>query len=127
MDHHKVEFHDDLERTLAEGDAWYAKFKHQMDDYADRCEPPLPVEQVISKERYWNGPLGLLELNLRDEQIRQSCGPADTPAISRGSSCLFWTGMAILSTYVVSPSRLVCISLVSEERIRLDLPWWPVP
>jgi putative flavoprotein involved in K+ transport len=69
VDHHKVEFHDDLERTLAEGDAWYAKFKHQMDDYADRCEPPLPVEQVISKERYWNGPLGLLELNLRDERI----------------------------------------------------------
>ena len=70
-DQQKLEFHDDLERTLAEGDAWYAEFMRKMDDYADRYEPPLAAEQIQPrlKNSPSNGLKGILELNIRDEGI----------------------------------------------------------
>ncbi len=70
-DQQQVEFHDDLDKTLTEGDAWYAKFKSQMDDYANQHEPTLPVEPVLpSPKRFGSNKLiGILKLNLRDEGI----------------------------------------------------------
>jgi putative flavoprotein involved in K+ transport len=70
-DQQKVEFHDDLARTLTEGDAWYAKFKRQMDDYADQCESPLPAEQDQPQPRRAGSSdmNGILQLNLRAEGI----------------------------------------------------------
>jgi putative flavoprotein involved in K+ transport len=97
VDGQKVEYHDDLEKTLTEGDAWYAKFKHQMVNYAKNCEPPLPSEEQdlglrspISKIRKesWNS-------TLRKKGYRQLFGLAGTPAISRGSNCLCLTRMVI--------------------------------
>ena len=38
-DQQKIVFHDDLEATLTDGDAWYDEFRRQMDDYADKCDP----------------------------------------------------------------------------------------
>jgi hypothetical protein len=35
-DQQKIVFHDDLEATLTDGDAWYDEFRRQMDDYADK-------------------------------------------------------------------------------------------
>jgi putative flavoprotein involved in K+ transport len=63
-----VEFHDDLERTLNEGDTWYAKFKQEMDAYAEKCEPPLPMEPEQPSSVLENSQ-GVLELNLKDEGI----------------------------------------------------------
>jgi len=45
-DQQKIVFHDDLEATLTDGDAWYDEFRRQMDEYADKCDPPLPAEPV---------------------------------------------------------------------------------
>jgi hypothetical protein len=45
-DQQKIVFHDDLEATLTDGDPWYDEFKRQMDDYADKCDPPLSAEPV---------------------------------------------------------------------------------
>ena len=36
-DQQRVVFHDDLEGTLTEADAWYDEFRHQMEEYADKC------------------------------------------------------------------------------------------
>jgi len=65
----KVEFHDDLESTLTEGDAWYTKFKRETDEYASRCHPPLPPEQPEVRSSVAKNPRGVLELNLRDYGI----------------------------------------------------------
>ena len=67
-DRQKVEFHDDLERTLIEGDTWYAKFKREMDTYAEKCEPQLRMEPEQPRPLLGN-PQGGLELNLKDEGI----------------------------------------------------------
>jgi putative flavoprotein involved in K+ transport len=67
-DRQKVEFHDDLERTLIEGDMWYAKFKREMDAYAEKCEPLLPTEPEEPSPVLRN-PQGIRELNLKDEGI----------------------------------------------------------
>ena len=48
-DKQKVVFHDDLEGTLTEADAWYDEFRRQMDEYADKYDPPLPVKPVKPK------------------------------------------------------------------------------
>jgi len=64
----KVEFHDDLERTLNEGDAWYAKFKREMDGYAEKSEPPLPVVPEQPSPVLENSHR-ILELNIRDEGL----------------------------------------------------------
>lgn len=66
-----VEFHDDLDKTLTEGDAWYAKFKRQMDDYANQYEPTLPAEQDLpSPTRSGSTRLNhILRLNIREEGI----------------------------------------------------------
>jgi putative flavoprotein involved in K+ transport len=87
-----VEFHDDLQRTLTEGDAWYAKFKRQMDDYADRCEPPLPAEQVQSPSLTAGSSYmkGVLKLNLSDERI-------SSVVWATGYACDFsWIKMPVL-------------------------------
>jgi putative flavoprotein involved in K+ transport len=70
-DQQKVVFHDDLEGTLTEADAWYDKFQHQMDEYADRCDPPLPAERFkpTSSISEHSRRSGVLELNIRNEDI----------------------------------------------------------
>jgi putative flavoprotein involved in K+ transport len=67
-DQQKVVFHDDLEGTLTEADAWYDKFRHQMDEYADKRDPPLPAERVKTKSEHGKRN-GVLELNIRNEDI----------------------------------------------------------
>jgi putative flavoprotein involved in K+ transport len=71
VDQQKVEFQDDLERPLTEGDAWYVKFKRQMDDYADKREPPLTrnQEQPDSRSSVSKNAKEFLTLNLREEGI----------------------------------------------------------
>jgi putative flavoprotein involved in K+ transport len=70
-DQQKVVFHDDLEGTLTEGDAWCDAFRSQMDDYADLCDQPLPSEPVKPKSsKSKDGKRsGLLELDIRNEEI----------------------------------------------------------
>jgi putative flavoprotein involved in K+ transport len=70
-DQQRVVFHDDLERTLTEADAWYDDFRHQMDEYADKCDLPLPVERVrpTSSISEYGKRRGVLELNIRNEEI----------------------------------------------------------
>lgn len=69
-DRQKLEFHDDLEKTLIEGDAWYAKFKREMDAYAEKCEPPLPVDQARPEpSSVLRHPKAVLELDLKDDDI----------------------------------------------------------
>jgi putative flavoprotein involved in K+ transport len=65
----EVEFHDDLEQTLTEGDRWYTKFKGQMDAYAESCAPPLPQEEQAPGliRAIPKNPRGLLKLNLEEE------------------------------------------------------------
>lgn len=91
-DQQKVEFHDDLERTLTEGDDWYAKFKRQMDDYADQCEPPLPAEQDQPQPRTAGSSdmNGILQLNLSAEGI-------SSVVWASGYTCDFsWIKMPVL-------------------------------
>jgi putative flavoprotein involved in K+ transport len=70
-DQQKIVFHDDLEGTLMEGDAWYDEFRRQLDEYADKCNPPLPAEPVKpTSSKSGNGmQSGVLELNIRNEEI----------------------------------------------------------
>lgn len=70
-DQQEVAFHDDLEGTLTEGDAWYDEFRHQMDAYADTCDPPLPAEQVkpTSSTSKYCRQRGALVRNIRNEEI----------------------------------------------------------
>jgi putative flavoprotein involved in K+ transport len=70
-DQQNVEFHADLEKTLAEGDDWYAKFRRQMDDYANQCAPPLPAEldQPPPRTARSSNINGILQLNLSAEGI----------------------------------------------------------
>jgi putative flavoprotein involved in K+ transport len=70
-DQQKIVFHDDLEATLTDGDAWYDEFRRQMDDYADKCDPRLPAELVkpISSMLEYSRHRGVLELNVRSEKI----------------------------------------------------------
>jgi len=70
-DQQKIVFHDDLEATLTDGDAWYDEFRRQMDEYADKCDPPLPAEPVKPpSSKSGNGmQSGVLELNIRNEEI----------------------------------------------------------
>jgi putative flavoprotein involved in K+ transport len=67
----RIVFHDDLEATLTAGDAWYDEFRRQMDEYADKCVPPLPAERVKpTSSKSENGEQrGPLELNIRNEEI----------------------------------------------------------
>lgn len=70
VDRGKVQFHDDLQKALVEGDAWYAKFRREMDAYAETCEPPLPPEReraIPSSMELNLKPL--LELDLEQEGI----------------------------------------------------------
>jgi putative flavoprotein involved in K+ transport len=71
VDRNEIEFHDDLEKTLTEGDAWYAKFKRQMDAFAESCAPPLPQEQQPPGLTSPNSktPRGALKLNLEEQGI----------------------------------------------------------
>jgi putative flavoprotein involved in K+ transport len=68
VDGQKIEFHDDLKRTLIEGDTWYAKFKREMDAYAEKCEPPLPMDSAQPGPVLGN-PQAILELNLKEQGI----------------------------------------------------------
>lgn len=67
----EIEFCDDLDVTLAEGDAWYAKFKREMDEYANRHEPALPVEHDSPSPATHGSdkPNRILKLNLIEEGI----------------------------------------------------------
>jgi putative flavoprotein involved in K+ transport len=66
----KLQFHDDLEKTLLEGDAWYTKFKREMDAYAEGCDPPLPTEQEqVIPSLVASNPKPLLELDVDEEGI----------------------------------------------------------
>ena len=69
VDRNEIEFHNDLETTLSEGDAWYAKFKRQMDAYAESCAPPLPREAPELTSPNSKNPKGVLKLNLEEEGI----------------------------------------------------------
>jgi putative flavoprotein involved in K+ transport len=69
VDQEKVEFHDALERTLTEGDAWHAKFRREMDAYADGYHPPLPPEPEHVGTETWCNPKGVTRLNLNHEGI----------------------------------------------------------
>ena len=64
-------FHNDLEGTLTEADAWYHEFRHQMEEYADKCDPPLPVERVKPRSSIseYGKRRGALELNIRNVEI----------------------------------------------------------
>ena len=91
-DQQKVEFYDDLDRTLTEGDAWYAKFKRQMDDYADQCEPSLPAEQDQPQPRTAGSSdmNGILQLDLSAEGI-------SSVVWASGYTCDFsWIKMPVL-------------------------------
>ena len=104
VDQQKVEFQDDLERTLTEGEAWYVKFKRQMDDYADKREPPLPrnQEQPDLRSSVSKNARGIPDAQPPGRGRIVSClGQGGTPAISRGSSCLCLTQMVIPSMRVV--------------------------
>lgn len=71
VDGNEVEFHDDLEKTLIEGDAWYAKFKCEMDAYAESCAPPLPQDEQARglKSCHAKNPLGVLRVHLQNEGV----------------------------------------------------------
>jgi putative flavoprotein involved in K+ transport len=88
----RIVFHEDLEATLTEGDAWYDEFRRQMDEYADKCVPPLPAERVKpTSSRSENGKQrGVLELNIRNEEI-------SSVVWATGYTCDFsWIKLAVL-------------------------------
>ena len=67
VDQQALVFYDDLQKTLAEGDAWYAEFRLKMDDYADHCEPPLPQAEsrLLHEPSALHDLKGLLEIDVR--------------------------------------------------------------
>jgi putative flavoprotein involved in K+ transport len=67
-DQQRVVFHDDLEGTLTEADAWYDKFRQQIDEYANKCDPPLPAGRVkpTSSKSEHGKRSGVLELRNED-------------------------------------------------------------
>jgi putative flavoprotein involved in K+ transport len=69
-DKHKLAFHDDLEATLDAADAWYEKFRKQMDEYAARVDPSLPIEPRAPDGRTLSGVKRIVELDLREQNVR---------------------------------------------------------
>jgi putative flavoprotein involved in K+ transport len=122
-DQQKIVFHDDLERTLMEGEAWYDEFRRQMDEYADKCDPPLPAEPIkpTSSQSENGKQRGVLELDIR--RYHRSCGQPAISAIFLGSSYQYWMETAIPSMNAVSPNELDCFFSVSGEPTHLDRHW----
>ena len=57
---------DDLEESLAQGDAWFGSLKIRMDEYAERNGMPVaeerPVEELASALPRWSRPMTELDL-----------------------------------------------------------------
>jgi putative flavoprotein involved in K+ transport len=69
-DKHKLTFHDDVEATLDAADAWFEKFRKQMDECAATIDPPLPTEPTAPDARILRGVKGIVELDLREQNVR---------------------------------------------------------
>lgn len=71
VDQHKLVFHDDLPKTLTDGDTWYATFIRQMDVYADQCQPRLPEDVTLPAGRSsaLPDPEGQREIDIRASEI----------------------------------------------------------
>ena len=65
----RLVFHDDLQATLNAADSWYARFHRQMDEYADQCDPPLPMEQETAPTEARDEVKGIVELDLVGQNV----------------------------------------------------------
>jgi putative flavoprotein involved in K+ transport len=91
-DRQKFVFHDDLEGTLADADAWYEKFRRQMDEYADKYDPSLAEERAgpTSSVSKYDGRRGMLELDISNEKL-------SSVVWATGYSCDFsWIRLPVL-------------------------------